>query len=131
MADDVGPGFSGMDKIVSFFASVRLTIVLLVLIAILSTVGTFLPQHEEAASLAARLSPGTVRLMLNLKLFNVYASPLFILLLGLLSVNLIVCSLNRFPRLLEENSSPALSPAEGPLRPARNRTDDLPEKQKG
>jgi cytochrome c biogenesis protein len=97
MTGDVGPGFSGMGKFVSFFASVRLTIVLLVLIAILATVGTFLPQQEEAASLAARLSPGTIRLMLNLKLFDIYASPLFILLLGLLSVNLIVCSLNRFP----------------------------------
>jgi cytochrome c biogenesis protein len=93
----VGKSFSGMSILVSFFASVRLTIVLLVLIAIFSIVGTFLPQHEEAVSLAARLSPAIAQLMMKLKLFNIYASPLFIFLMGLLSLNLIVCSLNRFP----------------------------------
>jgi cytochrome c biogenesis protein len=86
-----------MKEILRFLTSVRLTIVLLVLIAVLSIVGTFIPQQEGAADFAARLSPETVSLLTKLQIFDLYHSPLFLFLLGMLSLNLVVCSLRRFP----------------------------------
>ncbi|SEM36971.1 cytochrome c biogenesis protein [Syntrophus gentianae] len=79
----------------SFFSSLKLTVFLLVLIALLFVLGTFLPQREGAMEFAQRLSPALSGLFQILGFFDVYHSPLYYALLGLLAVNLIVCSLNR------------------------------------
>jgi cytochrome c biogenesis protein len=85
------------DSISSILSSVKLTLTLLILVALLSIVGTFIPQQESAVEFARQLSPGAARLLYGLQLFDVYHSVLFYLLMGLLSVNLIVCSWSRFP----------------------------------
>lgn len=85
------------DTILSILSSVKLTLTLLILVALLSIVGTFIPQQESAVEFASRLSPGAARLLYGLQLFDVYHSVLFYLLMGLLSINLIVCSWSRFP----------------------------------
>ena len=79
------------------FSSVKLTIVLLTLVALLSVAGTIIPQQEEAEDLIHRLSPGVAGLFESLQLFDLYHARLFYGLIGLLSLNLVVCSLNRFP----------------------------------
>lgn len=81
----------------AFFASVRLAIVLLIILAIASILGTVIPQQQGAAEFASRLSPGMLRLFVALDLFDMYHSVWFRVLLGLLSLNLIVCSLKRWP----------------------------------
>ena len=81
----------------SFFSSIRLTVVLLIVMALLFMVGTFIPQRESAMEFAQRLSPGISSLFHALGLFDVYHSPLYYVLLGLLALNLTVCSLNRLP----------------------------------
>ncbi|NQU15860.1 MAG: cytochrome c biogenesis protein ResB, partial [Desulfobacteraceae bacterium] len=43
------------------FSSVRLTIVLLIILAIASILGTIIPQKDAAVSLAKQLSPGLFR----------------------------------------------------------------------
>lgn len=81
----------------SFFASVRLAVVLLSLIALFALVGTLVPQREAAGELAGRLSPLLFSFLAKMQIFDLYHSVWFILLSGLLAVNLIICSWDRFP----------------------------------
>ena len=80
-----------------FFSSIRLTIVLLAAIALGALLGTIIPQQEAAEAFSARLHPALQAVFQAFQLFNVYNSAWFILLLFLLTVNLIACSLDRFP----------------------------------
>ncbi len=81
----------------SFFASVQLAIVLLSLIAFFALVGTLVPQREAAVAFAERISPALFSFLQKMQIFDLYHSVWFILLSGLLAVNLIICSLDRFP----------------------------------
>jgi cytochrome c biogenesis protein len=81
----------------SFFSSVQLTIALIALIALFAVIGTIVPQREAAAELANKMSPGVFSFLQTLQIFDLYHSLWFFLLMGLLTVNLLVCSLDRFP----------------------------------
>ena len=83
-----------MKKAVRFFRSMRFGIILLCLIAILSVVGTAIPQGREIAWYAQTYQSfhGT---LLMLKLNDVFGSWYFQLLLILLGLNLTLCSLVR------------------------------------
>jgi cytochrome c biogenesis protein len=81
----------------TFFASVKLAIVLLVLISVASILGTLIPQQEAAGPFISRLSPGMADILRGLQVFNIFHSTWFTVLLGLLALNLMVCSLDRFP----------------------------------
>ena len=80
-----------------FLSSVKLTIVLLILLAIVSIVGTVIPQEQGAVEFAKNLSPAMFRLLSTLQLFDMYNAPWFRLLIAFLALNLVVCSINRFP----------------------------------
>jgi len=86
----------------SFFSSIKLTIVLLVLIVLVFIIATFLPPQEAAQEFARQLSPVAANVLLFFRLSDLYHSPLFYALMGLLSFNLIICSTNRFPALLRQ-----------------------------
>jgi cytochrome c biogenesis protein len=90
----------------SFFSSVKLTIVLLALIVLVFIIATFLPQQEAAQEFVQQLSPGAAKVLLFFRLSDLYHSPLFYALMGLLSFNLIICSTNRFPALLKQYKAP-------------------------
>lgn len=81
----------------SFFSSVQLAIVLLSLIAFFAVIGTLVPQREAAGELAVRMSPVLFSFLQKMQIFDLYHSVWFFLLTGLLAVNLIICSLDRFP----------------------------------
>ena len=83
-----------------FLSSIRLTIILLVLLAIASILGTIIPQQEGAVRFIQELSPGLVRLLDSLQVFDLYHSIWFRLLTCCLALNLIICSLNRLPLTL-------------------------------
>ena len=83
-----------------FFSSVRLTLVLLILLAAVSIVGTVIPQGEGMAEFARGLSPGALEVFRALQLFDVYHSFWFRILISTLALNLIVCSLDRLPSTL-------------------------------
>jgi cytochrome c biogenesis protein len=89
--------FDKKNTLWSFFSSVKLTIVLLMIISIASILGTIIPQQGAADSFVSRLSPGMMSIFDNLQLFDIFHSIWFMSLMVLLSINLIVCSLNRFP----------------------------------
>ena len=80
-----------------FLSSVKLTIVLLILLAIVSIVGTVIPQEQGAVEFAKTLSPAMFRFLSTLQLFDMYNAPWFRLLIAFLVLNLVVCSINRFP----------------------------------
>ena len=83
-----------MNKLLRFFRSMRFGIMLLCLIAVLSIVGTAIPQGREIAWYAQtyRDFHGAI---LMLRLNDVFGSWYFQLLLILLSLNLTLCSLLR------------------------------------
>ena len=81
----------------SFLSSIKLTIILLIIIAVASIIGTIIPQQYEGGESFQHLSPGLVKVFNSLQLFDLYHSIWFIILMVLLSINLIVCSLNRLP----------------------------------
>jgi ResB protein required for cytochrome c biosynthesis len=90
----------------SFFSSVKLTIVLLFLIVLIFIIATFLPQQEAAQEFVQQLSPGTAKVLFFFRLSDLYHSPLFYALMGFLSLNLIICSINRFPISLKQYKAP-------------------------
>jgi cytochrome c biogenesis protein len=93
----------------NFFKSVKLTFVLLLFLAISSIWGTFIPQGQDAMRFALKLGPTLFKIFSALELFDLYHSMWFRILIALLSVNLIVCSLDRLPRtikLIKKRPSP-------------------------
>ncbi len=82
-----------------FFASVKLTIVILILLAVASVIGTLIPQISlrESVEFAKNLPPDVFRLFNALDFFDMYHSVWFRLLLGCLALNLMICSVDRFP----------------------------------
>jgi len=95
--------------LLSFLSSLKLTIGLLIIIAVASILGTVIPQQYEGGQSFSHLSPGLVKVFKSLQLFDMYHSVWFIVLMGLLSLNLTVCSLNRLPtswKLFRKKPSP-------------------------
>ena len=83
-----------MKKVFQYLRSMRFGILLLILIAVCSVVGTVIPQGREIAFYAQtyRAFHGVILL---LKLHNIFESWYFVLLLVLLCLNLSLCSLLR------------------------------------
>jgi hypothetical protein len=79
-----------------FFSSTKLAIWLLSIIAVLSLIGTLIPQNEEAGFYVERFGQGGQDILLQTGLSNIYSSWWFLLCLVLFSLNLAVCLLNRF-----------------------------------
>ena len=80
-----------------FFSSVKLTIFLLIVLALTSILGTLIPQREDAIQFIRTLNPELLQILSSLNMFDMYHSLWFRLLMGCLVVNLVVCSIHRFP----------------------------------
>ena len=94
------PGGAGQ-RFWDFFASVKLSFVLLLSLALASVLGTLLPQKEHVSVYVQQFGESGARLILGLRLDDMYHAPWFLLLLALLAFNLVVCSLNRLPQTLK------------------------------
>ncbi len=102
------------DKIWNLFASVKLAVILLILLALTSIVGTIVEQRADQAKnikLLAKFfgdetAPTVYNLFANLGFMDMYRSWWFIGLLVLFCVNLIICSLERFPKTLRLINAP-------------------------
>ena len=88
-----------MRHVWKFFASVRLAIFLLTVLALTSVIGTIIPQHQPAAFYVERYSPGLAAFFQALDIPSMYGSWWFVGLLALLAANLIVCSFDRLPNV--------------------------------
>jgi cytochrome c biogenesis protein len=94
------------DKVWKFFSSVKLAVVLLIILAIVSVIGTVIQQNEAPEKYLAEYSQSTVQLFETIGLFDMYHTWWFVLLLFLLTANLTVCTLDRFPHTLRIIKAP-------------------------
>jgi len=102
-----------MKAFIRFFTSIRLAIVLLIILAVASVLGTLIPQQrslEEYAVRYGRLASPLIRLQMT----QLYHSIWYLALLGLFALNIIVCTLTRLspkwrravkPHILAESKS--------------------------
>jgi cytochrome c biogenesis protein len=86
-----------IDQIWAFFASVQLAILTLCSIAVTSIIGTIIPQGEPYTFYVTKFGVKTATLFQILDIDKMYSSWWFYALLGILSINLIICSLDRIP----------------------------------
>jgi len=96
-----------IDRIWGAFASVKFAIVIFSLIALTSVIGTILEQRAEPAKnililskiFGESLAPTVYKVFDSLGFIDMYHSWWFTGLLILFSANLIICSLDRLPRI--------------------------------
>jgi cytochrome c biogenesis protein len=84
-----------MASLWSFFASVRLTVVVLLSVAALSIIGTLVPQNQSPVQYYHSFGPFLYQVMDTLGIFDMYRSWWFQGLIILLVVNIVVCSIDR------------------------------------
>ena len=84
------------------FASVKLALITLSLLAATSIIGTIIPQNKPLQWYAQEYGGNLAQLCRIFDIPDMYGSWWFLALLGLLCTNLIVCSLDRFPDVLKQ-----------------------------
>ena len=109
------------DRIWDFFCSLKLTIILLLLLAVTSIIGTVLQQNAPAAEYIREYGQSNYELFKALQFTDMYHSAWFIGILALFSVNLICCSITNFPRVWKFVKDPTLVPGDGLLKNSANR----------
>ncbi len=88
---------SVINSVVAFFSSVRLTIALCILLALVSLLGTLIPQNLDPREYTGMYGEVLGPLVSKIGVSDIYHAPGFILLLCLLAVNLTACTAKRFP----------------------------------
>lgn len=86
-----------LHQIWKFFASVKLALFTLCTIALTSIIGTIIPQDRPVEFYIEQYGDGMARLFQVLDIDRMYGSWWFLILLGLLCANLIICSIDRIP----------------------------------
>lgn len=95
--------------------SLQFGLVVLIAIAIVAIIGTLIPQGQPPEFYEEHFSP---LISLPIQIFRLdaaYGSPLFLGLLGLFGLNLIFCTLHRFPVLLRNAFRPNPAPERSEL----------------
>lgn len=80
-----------------FFASVKLALIVLIVLAAISIIGTVIKQAQAPAYYVKEYGDNLAHLFKILHITNMYSSWWFITLLALFAVNLVVCSIERLP----------------------------------
>ena len=97
-----------VQQIWDFFCSLKLTLSLLITLAITSIIGTIIPQFPNIDERYwATISAGRKAFYEKLGFFDMYHSWWFLALLTLFSTNLICCSIKRLPHVFTFVSKPA------------------------
>ncbi len=89
-----------LSKLWNGLTSIRLALLSLLLLAIASIIGTLLPQQQSWDFYQEKFGILLAEIFWRLGLFDIYRSPLFLAIIGLLILNLIACSLKRLPEVL-------------------------------
>lgn len=89
------------DTLWHFFTSVRLTVVLLLTLAATSVLGTLIPQNSQPIEYIDKYGDVIYRVLSILNLTDMYHSGWFRFFLVMLTVNIVVCSLDRIPTTLK------------------------------
>src|ERR1039457_2185310 len=99
---------SFVQSIWDFFCSLKLTLSLLISLALTSIIGTILPQGPLPPEYVATISTTKLQIYTKLGFFDMYHSWWFITLLYVFSLNLISCSIKRLPHVFKFISEPML-----------------------
>lgn len=99
---------SFVENVWDFFCSLKLTLFLLISLALTSIIGTVLPQGQLPPEYVAQISPAKLQIYTKLGFFDMYHSWWFITLLYVFSLNLICCSIKRLPHVFKFVSDPIL-----------------------
>lgn len=84
-----------VESLWQFFASIRLTVVVLLLLAAFSIIGTLIPQNQSPADYFRAFGPFLGQVFITLHIYDMYHSWWFQGLIIVLAVNIIVCSIDR------------------------------------
>ncbi len=84
------------NKLGKFFSSVKLLVVILLLLASTSIIGTVVPQHKSPSLYFYQYGEFFYRLFSALDIFDMYHSWWFQFLIFVLFINIVMCSINRF-----------------------------------
>ena len=96
-----------------FFCSLKLTIFLMIFLAIISIIGTVVPQGTIPEQYIAQTTPAKISLYKALGFFDMYHSWWFILLLYMLTANLVACSIKRLPHIWKIITEPVTTMSDG------------------
>ena len=96
-----------MKSLMRFLSSVKLAITLIIIIVVVSILGTLIPQERSAAEYTDRYG-GLAPLLMRLSLTNLYHSAWYIVFLSLLALNTVVCTLTRLGPKLRRTFRPRL-----------------------
>ena len=88
-----GTGFS--KSAWKFFTSVKLTVFVLLFLAATSIIGTLIPQNASMAFYHRKYGEVFSKIFSSFDIFDMYHSWWFLFALGLLAVNIIICSIDR------------------------------------
>jgi len=99
---------SFVETVWDFFCSLKLTLFLLISLALTSIIGTVLPQGQLPPEYVAQISPTKLQIYTKLGFFDMYHSWWFISLLYIFSLNLVSCSIKRLPHVFKFVSEPTL-----------------------
>lgn len=87
------------DLIWQFFSSIRLSVITILLLALTSIIGTIIPQNQTADFYQHKFSGTLYDFLAAINVFDMYHSWWFQFLILILAINIIVCSLDRFPSI--------------------------------
>lgn len=99
---------SFVENVWDFFCSLKLTLFLLISLALTSIIGTVLPQGQLPPEYVAKISPAKLQIYSKLGFFDMYHSWWFITLLYIFSLNLVSCSIKRLPHVFKFVTEPTL-----------------------
>ncbi|MBQ7137524.1 MAG: cytochrome c biogenesis protein ResB [Clostridia bacterium] len=110
-----------MKKIIRFLRSMQFGMILLALVIACSVAGSLIVQQREPMEYVNRYGEDAARLILVLKLNDVFSSVYFLVLMAALCLNLTLCSIVRLPRTMKAAkqllSRAEAAPVEHPLTP--------------
>jgi cytochrome c biogenesis protein len=91
-----------LKKVLAWFASMHLALLLLGLILLACIVGGVVPQNAQPVQYTALYGDGVAQVLLFLQLDRVFTATWFVSLMALLLVNLCLCSVLRFPQVFRQ-----------------------------
>ncbi|MFK5927473.1 MAG: cytochrome c biogenesis protein ResB [Desulfuromusa sp.] len=111
------------DSTWDLLCSLKLAIILVLLLALTSIIGTIILQNGSAADYIREYGQSNYELFKRLQFIDMYHSTWFIGLLALFSINLICCSIKNFPRVWKFVKEPTLVASPGIFKGSANRAE--------
>jgi len=111
------------DRIWDFFCSLKLAIIIVLLLALTSIIGTIILQNGAPADYIREYGQANYELFKKLQFIDMYHSTWFIGLLALFGMNLICCSIKNFPRVWKFVKEPTLVAGSGIFKNSANRAE--------